>query len=509
MKVLFLIILSLSSLFASIGKVTGIKGEAYIERNNENIVAKVGLILEIKDKVITKDDSRALLLFNDNTSITIGKNSNVEVQKYIFDKTAISNSEAQFKFAKGVFRTITGNIGKLNKDKFKIQTSTATIGIRGTVFDVVVTDDATKIGVLEGGVFYIDEATKQQYNVDSGSILLYEYDEATGEGAVVVKEGTLVETEALNENTSEFQESQGSQNEDNQNESLNENSENNNAQADNESIDNNDNVANNQLDSLDTTVKNIDDTQKIAHEQDEVANNDDIDKDKDDQYDERYEEYFEYGFTKSQVDEAKQIADSLSPQELVDTLDLDSKLENDLNNQIDGISKEIMGEDINYIEYGYYYVNEDPFNLENIENLYIKGDITPSALVDYVINNANVNSATYSGSLYGIVSDNDGIKSASEGSVNLNVNFNAQSFTGDIKVDQGNWQAQINNGTVTNMGISSNDISTNIESSVQDISGNIDGKYYGNNLDFSIGGNINLQSDSAGEVKAVYGAQKQ
>ena len=101
MKTLLIILLTSLSLFANIGKITGIKGEVYIDRDNDQIVAKVGSILELKDKVVTKDSSKALLLFNDQTSITVGKNSSLEVQKYVFNTQQTANNEAQFKFGQG------------------------------------------------------------------------------------------------------------------------------------------------------------------------------------------------------------------------------------------------------------------------------------------------------------------------------------------------------------------------------------------------------------------------
>jgi len=55
------------------------------------------------------------------------------VSEYIFDEQN-QKAEAEFNVVEGTFRTITGKIGKTNPDKFKLQTKSASIGIRGTIF---------------------------------------------------------------------------------------------------------------------------------------------------------------------------------------------------------------------------------------------------------------------------------------------------------------------------------------------------------------------------------------
>jgi len=201
-KILIILIISSLTLFASVGKITALKGEVYIERNGALNFAKVGAKLELKDKVVTKERSKALLLFNDQTSITVGKNASMAVEKFVFDTNVASNNQANFKFGQGVFRTITGKIGKLNKSKFQIKTSTASIGIRGTVFDVSVSNDVTKVGVVEGGIFYVDTATMKSFDVQQGEKLVY--DDTTG--GVSVEPGALEETKEMDQESKELKE---------------------------------------------------------------------------------------------------------------------------------------------------------------------------------------------------------------------------------------------------------------------------------------------------------------
>ena len=170
MRVLLLILISSVFAFANVGKITAIKGKVFIDRDSKQITAKVGSILELKDKIVTKKKSRALVLFKDKTSITVGKSSILEVQTFVFDTVTPAKSEAGFKFGKGVFRTITGKIGKLNRKRFQIKTSTASIGIRGSVGTTVVKPNGdSKHMTHAGGFTMTDNKTGQMVVIPKGS----------------------------------------------------------------------------------------------------------------------------------------------------------------------------------------------------------------------------------------------------------------------------------------------------------------------------------------------------
>lgn len=195
-----LLFLLVSSVFASVGKITALKGEVSILRGTKTIIPKVGTELELKDTVATKDLSKVLILMNDNTSITIGKNSNMSIKEFVYDEKVIKNNKAKFKFGKGIYRTITGQIGKLNKPGFKIKTKSASIGIRGTVFDVVVTNQKTNVGVIYGGVYYVDEQTAKSFEVKEGEKLVYD---DTSNSFSVIK-GTLKESKTIDDDSKEL-----------------------------------------------------------------------------------------------------------------------------------------------------------------------------------------------------------------------------------------------------------------------------------------------------------------
>ena len=132
--ILRLLILSLlfgsSLLFASIGKVSLLKGEASLERAGAVLSVKNEMNLEEKDSIKTTKGSQIQLIFTDKTVITLGSESHFKVNEYLSEG---SSPKAKFKFNQGTFKTITGKIGKSAPENFTLETKTATIGIRGTV----------------------------------------------------------------------------------------------------------------------------------------------------------------------------------------------------------------------------------------------------------------------------------------------------------------------------------------------------------------------------------------
>lgn len=137
MRILLItLLLSFTTLFASIGKISAAKGDVKIDRESKLLKVVTGTALMKKDKLITGKDGRAQIVFDDKTVISIGKNSNFNIEDYFFDETKPSQSKALFGSSRGILKTITGKIGKLNPSKFSLKTKSASIGIRGTIYFV-------------------------------------------------------------------------------------------------------------------------------------------------------------------------------------------------------------------------------------------------------------------------------------------------------------------------------------------------------------------------------------
>ncbi|MDQ1339942.1 MAG: hypothetical protein QG567_1098, partial [Campylobacterota bacterium] len=173
-KILFLLLLGaafVSSLYASVAKIVAASGEVSVLRDKKEQKASIGFELEEKDTVFSKGASKAQIIFNDKTVITIGKESEFKIEEYLFE--AKNEPKAKFGFAKGAFRTITGQIGKVAPDKFELKTKTATIGIRGTQI-LLQTGDESKIACTDGAILVTSLDTGAAVEVKAGEITTVE-----------------------------------------------------------------------------------------------------------------------------------------------------------------------------------------------------------------------------------------------------------------------------------------------------------------------------------------------
>ena len=143
LKNILITLMLISSLaFAkSVGTITALKGSALISRDGAEIEAKLGAKLEEKDTLKTIDKSQVQIIFDDETIITVGNNSSFSIDEYLYEES--KTPSAQFGLFSGAMRTITGKIGKMTPENFKVNTKTATIGIRGTNFTVIANEDGS------------------------------------------------------------------------------------------------------------------------------------------------------------------------------------------------------------------------------------------------------------------------------------------------------------------------------------------------------------------------------
>lgn len=85
------------------------------------------------DTIVTEKNGAAQLMMSDGAYIAIRQNTSIRLDIYRYDKEKEEGvGESVITLLKGCFRSITGLIGKQNKEKYRIKTAVANIGIRGT-----------------------------------------------------------------------------------------------------------------------------------------------------------------------------------------------------------------------------------------------------------------------------------------------------------------------------------------------------------------------------------------
>jgi len=166
MRSLLLLLVFTFTAFSSIGKVSASRGEVHIQRDIGSIKVSRDTLVEERDTVITQQLSRVQIILHDDTVIMIGPKSRFSFDRYNDEK---SNAEAKMKIHHGVFKAITGEIGKIAPQRFKIKTRTSTIGIRGTHFMGIIEAELEKIACIKGEI--IVTIGDKTYSVLAGNMI--------------------------------------------------------------------------------------------------------------------------------------------------------------------------------------------------------------------------------------------------------------------------------------------------------------------------------------------------
>jgi len=120
------------------GVIKTVHGQVRIERGTGSLDAKVGDPVQEKDRIIVHAGNVGISM-NDETMLSLGSNSSIVIDRYTFNPVT-REGQVETSMLKGTLRFVTGLIGRLHPEAIKVQTPTATMGIRGTDFIVEVLD---------------------------------------------------------------------------------------------------------------------------------------------------------------------------------------------------------------------------------------------------------------------------------------------------------------------------------------------------------------------------------
>jgi hypothetical protein len=117
-----------------VGRVLMAAGDTSVIRDSRELRVAVGFPVEGKDTLRTGPASNMQVRFTDESIVSMRDQSLLKIDEYQFTGKQNGLEKAFFNLLKGGFRTITGVIGRVNKTNYGVKTATATIGIRGTHF---------------------------------------------------------------------------------------------------------------------------------------------------------------------------------------------------------------------------------------------------------------------------------------------------------------------------------------------------------------------------------------
>jgi len=115
----------------SFGIIKSVSGDVFISSTQNTIKAVPNMKIRKGDSIRTGDKSSAGVIFEDDTVVALGPNSEMTIGNLAF-KPLDHDLSFIVKLLKGTFSFITGQIAKLAPDKVKLETPDATLGVRGT-----------------------------------------------------------------------------------------------------------------------------------------------------------------------------------------------------------------------------------------------------------------------------------------------------------------------------------------------------------------------------------------
>jgi hypothetical protein len=175
LKYFLLLVCMSTSAYANIGEIAQLKGKeggAAIERDNSAISAEKGTGIQMDDTAVTAN-SAMTINFIDETRVDITEHSRLIIDDFVYDPSTGKGSLG-LKASLGTIRYASGQIAKNSRQRVRIRTPSATIGVRGTDFIMVVDETGGSMVTLlpscdTAGMCYTGEITVE---TDAGFVVL-------------------------------------------------------------------------------------------------------------------------------------------------------------------------------------------------------------------------------------------------------------------------------------------------------------------------------------------------
>lgn len=142
-----------------IGAAAAVRNQVTASGSGQERPLAVGNAVYQNQTISTGANSVAQLLFTDQTALSIGQRSQVTLDRYVYDPSRASGGGATVSMARGAMRFVSGTQDPRN---YQVRTPVATIGVRGTIVDLL---------VLQGRMFGILDEGRVIFTLNDGSAI--------------------------------------------------------------------------------------------------------------------------------------------------------------------------------------------------------------------------------------------------------------------------------------------------------------------------------------------------
>jgi hypothetical protein len=118
-----------------IGQIKTVRGTVHVERDGQRLAATPGMNLRQSDTLVTGADGAVGVTFLDNSRLSAGPGSVLEIERYNFNSTTHAGQfDASLK--KGSLAVVSGKMVKQTPGSMRVRTPSSVMGVRGTEFTV-------------------------------------------------------------------------------------------------------------------------------------------------------------------------------------------------------------------------------------------------------------------------------------------------------------------------------------------------------------------------------------
>ena len=148
-----------------VGEVGIVLGRAFVTRSDgAPIQLSRGDKLRVLDRISTLSNGHVHVHFLDDAYVSVRPNSILEISQYKYEESRPEESIVKFDLREGVARSISGKAARSARERYRLNTPIAAIGVRGTDFVVNANRSAVRAKVFEGSIIlapYSDSCSQE------------------------------------------------------------------------------------------------------------------------------------------------------------------------------------------------------------------------------------------------------------------------------------------------------------------------------------------------------------
>jgi len=154
LKLIFFLLFTPVALAGTLaGEVRSVVGVAYlISSDGERHAVTEGMPLHAGDILQTGVGAHLHLHMVDDALLSLRPDSEIKISDYAYQPGVPEHTRIRFDLLRGTVRSVTGKGGQQAKDKFRMNTPVAAIGVRGTDFVAQADAMATRVSVQSGAI---------------------------------------------------------------------------------------------------------------------------------------------------------------------------------------------------------------------------------------------------------------------------------------------------------------------------------------------------------------------